>query len=581
MSLLTVTEALGYENLGGGSYKQSTNRITNVPGSAGGNGVRQPLGLPNGAVPGVQNPIPTSTARPGKQTNQRITYARVQTAFDKGPSNISRMPVMEGDVVFVFRHDGTNTPGVVSGRDVGRTSRVASVAQLNAMFASGNSNTTGELTMSGDRNPRGLTRDEWLQTEWDGDAALGEAVYDSNPEWHRWKFAQTLARWAPDGVLASKEHDVVMDVSNPGEAYNVAIGGPTLARNSAHGEFVQHIDDGMRVLDKVFCGLIATEHRAYDANNNTYGKVDYYSYEYKLFTSRQLVWAPLGEESVRVKDIERNAAGGVNTLGPTVAEFARMVQVWKFGTVMDTKAGMSPYKCAMLNVVVEPWNLSMIQLEYNLYFGESFALAPADADAVLELLQKSNETVSKEGTDFRTALATLKPLYSTSFAIEVAQWAATDAEWLDDVKIAVLRNVPPPDAPSVSASQSHHGHVIGAQRAYAPGSNGIKEFRATFVKNDEFNGEWCARCRSVFRDYPYLIARIGRAAALAADDKVLSWLKTQTLINGKPPTTIVQEAVEMHAIVTGLRPMLRLGEAIEKGLAQPAGLGGKWPVDSV
>ena len=77
-----------------------------------GNGVRQAMGLPNGIVPGVQNPIPTSTARPGKQTNQRVVYTRVQNQFHKECGSVARVPVMEGDVVFVFRQDGTNTAGL-------------------------------------------------------------------------------------------------------------------------------------------------------------------------------------------------------------------------------------------------------------------------------------------------------------------------------------------------------------------------------------------------------------------------------------------------------------------------------------
>jgi hypothetical protein len=78
--LSTVTGALGYENLGGG-YKQPTSRITNVP-SRDGNGVRQAMGLPNGLVPGVQNPIPTSTARPGsRQTNVLSTRACRTSSF--------------------------------------------------------------------------------------------------------------------------------------------------------------------------------------------------------------------------------------------------------------------------------------------------------------------------------------------------------------------------------------------------------------------------------------------------------------------------------------------------------------------
>ena len=45
-----------------------------------------------------------------------------------------------------------------------------------------------------------------------------------------------------------------MDASNPGEAFNVAVGGPTLTRNSSMGDYPQHFDDGVRVLDKLLWG---------------------------------------------------------------------------------------------------------------------------------------------------------------------------------------------------------------------------------------------------------------------------------------------------------------------------------------
>ena len=59
-------------------------------------GVRQPMAMPNGAVPGAQNPIPTSSARPSKATNARIVYSRVQTAFAKSGGAIDITPVREG-----------------------------------------------------------------------------------------------------------------------------------------------------------------------------------------------------------------------------------------------------------------------------------------------------------------------------------------------------------------------------------------------------------------------------------------------------------------------------------------------------
>lgn len=567
--LSTVTGALGYENLGGG-YKQPTSRITSVP-SRDGNGVRQAMGLPNGIVPGVQNPIPTSTARPGKQTNQRVVYTRVQNQFHKECGSVARVPVMEGDVVFVFRQDGTNTAGLNSGHDVSRTSRIASILQLNKMLESGR--VDGEITMparpiigvDGAGNPRyGPPLDP---------RGVEPPADSLNPVWDRWVHCRTLARWTPDGVLASKEHDCVMDASNPGEAYNVTIGGPTLMRNAAHGEFPQHFDDGVRTLDKVFVGLIATEHRAYDQANDVYGEVEYFSYSYKLFTSRQLMWAPLGQQSIRLKDMERNAPGGINTLGPTVDEYARMVQVWRVGSVLDSKAGMMPHKCAMLNVVIEPWSLKMMQMEYNPYFGESLALTPIDGRAVLDLLRLCEQFVQQEGASIVQALESLGPLYRTTFADEVAHWEAADAEWRDNVSLAGLRgrtpaDYPPPEVGSSATRGGHHGPQLGGRSYYADGSDELKAFYALFR-----NGlAWCARCRLLFTTAIAELALVGRAVALNSQTKLMEWVEAQ----GR--TAVIVEAQKLHVTVMALRPIMRVGEQIAAGRAQAVNRGGRWPV---
>lgn len=352
-------------------------------------GVRQPLGLPNGAVPGVQKPIPTSSARPGKITNQRIVYTRVQTSFPKACGAIDMTPVREGDAVFVHRLDGLTS----AGHDTNRTSRVATLQQLNNVLRSysGVAGAIGSIVMPimKDANvlsPAGLNKGDYVAER----VAAGAAVPDATKEWenglkndgtsldrtaYRWKHCSCLAQWTPDGILANNEHDCTMDNSNPGEAYNIAIGGPTLMRNAAAGDFPQHFDDGTRTLDKVFIGLIATEKRKGDAGT---GEPIYWTYQYKLFTSRQLLWAKLAAPNAAQTAIDVNAAhaGGDNSLGPTPAEFRRMVQVWRIGSVFDTRTGMMPYKCVTLNVVIEEWTFDRLAAEFNSAFASSIALFP-------------------------------------------------------------------------------------------------------------------------------------------------------------------------------------------------------------
>tara|TARA_Y100000389_G_scaffold196668_1_gene229996 strand:- start:6223 stop:7953 length:1731 start_codon:yes stop_codon:yes gene_type:complete len=569
--LSTVTDALGYENLGGGSYKQSTARITSIPSRDA--SARQPLGLPNGAVPGVKNPIPTSTARPGKQTNQRITYVRVQTQFHKECGHLDLVPVMEGDVVFVHRQDGTNSPGNagmggIGGADIARTSRIASITQLNVMLGSGNINTLGEVTMAPDKNPRGLDRMEWVAENAGkfNDIREAERQYDENPVWYRWSDCKSLARWTPDGVLASKEHDCVMDVSNPGEAFNVTIGGPTLTRNSAAGEHPQHFDDGVRVLDKLFVGLIASENRE---GKTASGANRYFSFKYKLFTARQLVWAPLGAQTLGVADLEAHAPGGDNIIGPTVDEFARMVDVWRIGSVLDSKAGMMPYKCATVNVVVEPWSLEMIQMEYNPYFGESLALAPGLYDNIITLIADATVIVNpanlKNLVDVRAALdsSTPGPIYNASLVSEVVQWEEIDKAHKEDVDLFTIRNPGKalPVGPGIAPGPTRqHGPVFGSRRYYEPPSQILKNFYDAYTTKAVFN-----QVKPLLNDQVSLNA-LGRAAALRGNKKLYSNLP-------QVERDRLDRIGQLHAKLMGVRAAMRLGKKLEDAYAA----GKSWP----
>ena len=478
-------------------------------------GVRQPMGLPNGAVPGAQNPIPTSSARPWKATNARIVYSRVQTAFSKSCGAIAITPVREGDAVFVHRQDGMTSVG----HDTNKTSRVATLQQLNNVLGSysGVPDEVGDIVMpirmlDGDTNP--ALRDAWVAAppipgrfanqQAAGDyydanlkvlnpAGLGKDDYvaervaagvpadNARAEWeggavdrvaHRWKHCRWLAQWTPDGVLASNEHDCVMDNSNPGEVYNIAIGGPTLMRNAAAGDYPQHWDDGVRTLDKVFIGLIATEKRGTD------GRATYWTYRYKLFSSRQLVWAQLARPTVQTTrsgamppEARVNAAhaGVDNTLGPTQDEFRRMVQVWRIGSVLDTRAGTLPYKCVTLNVVVEEWDLDQVAAEFNDLFGRSATLmkldaatAADDAAAVIEAADKAARAIQVQVQRVYLKITGLGASASqiSGVGAEVEAWNTVYGQYTDAVRHGAV--MIPPVAPTnipmpvrVAAGQEH------------------------------------------------------------------------------------------------------------------------------
>ena len=294
-------EAPGYEGLrnyiaGGGSG--GAGRPTAVSGfdvSA-----RMPVGLPNAALPGAPTPIPTSSAHPGKQTNQRITYARLMTKFPF-PATDAFNPdgIYEGDLVFVHRYDGMN-----SGHDTNKPTRMATIAQLNGALANFTMNAQRD-PVSGPGNlpndPRGYqmepalpppppdpkgNRPEKLTPEWlKHDKAMETYLNGQFAEYqklmhmfehdfpkYRWRDCPILGEWTLDGICCATEHqhqhDPMVGGSNsqPGDLFNVAVGGPTLMRNAAqhmHCSHVpeQHIDDGMRTLDKVFVGLVCTEQR--------------------------------------------------------------------------------------------------------------------------------------------------------------------------------------------------------------------------------------------------------------------------------------------------------------------------------
>lgn len=425
--LAAVTQdAPTYEGLR--NYVLAGGRPTAVP--AFDASARQPTGAPGGALPGAPTPIPTSSARPGKQTNQRVTYARMQTKFPSPAyGGLDPEGVHEGDVVFVHRYDGMN-----AGHDVNRPTCVATIAQLNIIFGNFNpsepdrrSDDAGVLFMDAVDHVTGLPNDpqgivaapklpvdatEAQMRAYNADRYLYENDYPK----YRWRHCKALASWTPDGVCCATEHEHGKDTmvgkgaSNPGELFNIAIGGPTLVRNAAHHKHnmhvpEQHIDDGLRVLDKVFVGLVCHEQR------DEYQTLTHYAYTYKLFTARQFAWAAFQSGA---------GPGGMNSIGPRVADFHRMITpVWRLGSVLDAKAGMLPYKCITMNVVIEEWSVLRVSDEYNRSFGVSYYLAPLFKREMLErtkLLQAAQLLITL------TLVARLRDMH-----VAVQEWVRVDA----------------------------------------------------------------------------------------------------------------------------------------------------------
>lgn len=460
---------------------------------------RQLVGVPTAAMPTPSGKIPTSSARPGKMTNQRITYARLVTKIptDGAPgAQINPRDVQEGDIVFVHRYDG-----MYSGHDVNKPTRVATIAQLNAALrdynypaaalpanlatrprdADGGYIVMPALDADGNANdPKGIVDEPEEPAQAPAPPPTPQQLADYRAEKHlfdndypkyRWRKCPFLAQWTPDGVCCGTEHTHMEDpmtggaASNPGELLNIAVGGPTLVRNAANHKFnmhqaEHHIDDGLRLLDKVFVGLVCYEQR--DVNDT----LTHYMYQYVPFTSRQLAWAswwrgltPPGRmeifdangQSFNPPRFHPEAAGdaivvgGVNSVGPSVYDFARMVQVWRVGSVLDTRGGMLPYKCAMVNVVVEEWSLERVAFEYNQLFAEVALMqvvAEVDRAALIAAVQVllPDEAATAAWETLATEYVVLGFDLPHMLA-EIAAYKRIDAAWSDDDELARLNAV--------------------------------------------------------------------------------------------------------------------------------------------
>jgi len=517
-------EAPGYEGLR--NYVVNGGRPTAVP--AFDASARQPMGAPGSALPGAPTPIPTSSARPGKMTNQRITYARLMTKYPS-PADGGLDPdgIHEGDIAFVHRYDGLN-----SGYDTNKPTCMATLAQLNRIFKDYTPSTSDLGTMvmaardaNGNANdPRGVTEPPeeppppappagnrpdpptaaWVAHDAAMDAYRSSAqvaeyhrekvLYEKDYPKYRWRHCVALSQWTLDGVCCATEHEHTKDpmvgqgASNPGELFNIAIGGPTLVRNAAnpkHNMHVpeQHIDDGARTLDKVFVGLVCYEVRDTDEQSPTHRQVTHYMYQYKPSTSRQIAWAAFQRHVSGVAPApsygpvtDAIVPGAVNSTGPTVGDFQRMCCVWRLGSVLDTRAGMAPYKCATLNVVVEEWALEKLREEYNRFFGESLYLAPVPTLEDLALIATAAGHLgtlaapSALVTNLRAAHARLQDwmrvdgIQLSRVAADVRAWRAVDRNWANEQEVLRMRwqtsDVDPNDPRNPDTRVDRYGNVV-------------------------------------------------------------------------------------------------------------------------
>lgn len=302
---------------------------------------RQPVDLPTGALPGVKNPIPTSSARPGKATNQRIPYGRLCFNFPTTGHPLMKQEMQEGDISFVHRPTNSNGKYSLPGHGPNRASTIGNIFQMNAMLSNHDPDDRGIVTMAATK-PDPANPGQAIATNPRGNP-------DAETWTERWADCSILGRWTPDGIIIGSEHQHGTPIpltgsmeSNPGDLWNICIQGPTPMKNShvaltdfSYAYAEQHIDSGPRVLDKIFVGLYATTHR-YNA-----GQESYYSYSWKPFTSRQA----LNGADDHFKDVDDKI----------------VVAVWRIGTIMDPMLAKGRMQ---VNVCVEEWPLDWMESEY-------------------------------------------------------------------------------------------------------------------------------------------------------------------------------------------------------------------------
>lgn len=274
--------------------------------------VRQRVEPPNGQVPSGTNPLPTSSARPNRGSNQKIVYTRVtehMSSMHAANTGASLAPdtVAEGDIVFVHNCEGL-------GRGTDRLSRVASIAQINAMLSdhrpSQRGRTTSKTLLRRRRDFPNITfLAPWAKT------------FEKNEENDG---CSLLAEWRPDGVVATNErshgildrntHPLVGSETSgltPGEAFNVCVGGVT-AVNLKAGKPIA-------CLDNILLKLIATKKTASDDDF-------FYAYHYEIETccddgpAKETAGRSVAAYFVLGKIVDTNAANNRVTLNVAIRE---------------------------------------------------------------------------------------------------------------------------------------------------------------------------------------------------------------------------------------------------------------------
>ena len=373
---------------------------------------------PGSDVPGIQGKIPTSSQRPGKQTNQKIVYGRmVFTEFEASAASPS--DIFPGDVVLVQRTKNS------LGHDTNRASKVASTRQINGVLQG---NTAGarldethkakivdnrekmlkefdalktfleqEIDAASKRNQGALTDSlkeaynfcmlqlTFLEQETDNlkkrlEQDKSSSVGDLILPYFDWRAVPFLSDWSPDGVLLSRDDDEYNSDyfkaggGDSGTLLNVVLQGPTFLRNATQytgdakdSAQAQLFDSEPRPLDDCLLLLLCKE--TLDANDAING----YTFAFKL-TSRRIL-EELGKPTSAATNLWEQMPDRPypNAEGLTFNQAKRVVASWRIGKVMDSNVTNMTERKVTLNVAIEAIDVHMLTLVCGDHVGSQWS----------------------------------------------------------------------------------------------------------------------------------------------------------------------------------------------------------------
>ena len=418
MLAASVRSAPGYEKLAG-SYFLGGATSVQVPTDGVPSGrvpsARQAT-QPGAEVPDPRGAIPVSSQKPGnREGNARIPYARMMFTF---MNDIVRPRYMrQGDVVFVHKTSSA------MGHGPNRVTKCGGLPQLNQIMASASAGVTAldfsdlgladrlltvrtkhfnDLLLGVQRDlaseqlffdkimyDHPAIKDKILALESeeaalkDTIAALSKpaALTDGQVPECDWMALSGITQWTLDGVLISVDDEVtIADTNQPqlsrddGLLMNVAVQGPTAMRNTAwqvenfresHESDVQHVDESIDALDKVFVGLFQVPIR------NAAGDLERVAFQYQLFSGRQLFVMHLITLAKAPLMVAAPFAHG-----PTEYNFSQLVGAWRVGSVMDRRLTTDSERQMLVNVCVEWHTSSQLEAEFQVQGRLGQALLP-------------------------------------------------------------------------------------------------------------------------------------------------------------------------------------------------------------